>query len=124
MMDAKTEPRWAATPPEVDLEELLQPWIEEKVSQTAKEFMVYLNALIDIDRTGQPVIYLTAGEWMTKDGIRTLSKEVPFCDVLTTMIEGGSLGGDDSVTPEEALERVQVCINRARAKIHVRSASK
>jgi|GEM_PF-6369829 len=123
-MDAKTEPSWTTTPPEIDIEELLQPWVENKVNLAAKELMVYLNALIDIDSTGQPIIYLSAGEWMTKDGIRTLSKEVSFCDVLTTMLGGGNLGEDDSVTPEEALERIQECVNKARAEIHVKSASK
>jgi len=124
IMDAKTEPSWTTTPLEIDIEELLQPWVENKMDLAHHELMGNLHALIDVDSTGQPIIYLSAGEWMTKDGVRTLAKEVSFCDVLTTMLGGGNLGADDSVTPEEALERIQECVNRARAEIHVKSAPK
>ena len=122
-MNDKKEPRWTTAPPEIDIEELLQPWIENKMDLAHHEIMGNLHALIDVDSTGQPIIYLSAGEWMTKDGVRTLCKKISFCDVLTTMLDGGNSGADDSVTPEEALERIQECVNRARAEIHVRLAS-
>lgn len=122
MIDKK-EPRWITTPLKIDIEELLQPWVENNVNLAAIELMHNLYSSIDINSTGQPIIYLSAGEWMTKDGVRTLTKEVPLCDLLSSMLGGGSLGGDDSVTPEDALERIQDCVNKARAELHVRLAS-
>lgn len=122
-MTDKKEPRWPTTPLEIDIEELLKPWVENNVNLAAIELVHNLKASIDIDSTGQPIIYLSAGEWMTKDGVRTLTKKFPLCDLLSAMLAGGSLGGDDSVTPEDALERIQDCINKARAELHVRLAS-
>ncbi len=122
-MSDKKAPKRITAPLEIDIEELLKPWVENNVNQAAIELMHTLHSSIDIGSKGQPVIYLSAGEWMTKDGVRTLTKEIPLCELLSSMIDGGSLGGDDSVTPEEALERIQDSINKARAELHVKLAS-
>ena len=122
-MSDKHEPRWTTTPLGLDLEELLKPWVGENVNQAVIELIHNLDASIDIDRKGQPIVYLSAGEWMTEDGLRTIHKEIPISDLLTRLISSGSLGSDDSVTPEDALERIQDCINKARAELHVRLAS-
>ena len=115
-MSDKKEPRWTTTALEIDIEELLQPWVVDNVNLAAKELMGNLYALIDVDSTGEPIIWFSTGEWMTKDGVRTLDKEVSFYDTLTTMLGGGNLGEDDSVTPAEALDRIQECVDKARAE--------
>lgn len=121
-MSDKHEPR-TTTPPEEDLEALLNPWVENKVTQAVIEHVHSLEPSVEIGSNGQPIIYLSAGEWMTEDGLRTIHKEVLISDLLTSMINSGSLGSDDSVTPEDALERIQDCINKARAELHVKLAS-
>lgn len=121
-MSDKHEPR-ATTPLELDVEELLKPWIEDNINQAVIELIHNLGPSIDIDNKGQPIIYLSAGEWMTEDGLRTIHKEIPISNLLASMINSGSLGIDDSVTPEDALERIQDCVNKARAELHVKLAS-